>query len=87
MKPSQVTSSAAKAQRLALGAGLSLATAAAVAVAGALENLTLHRSYRNALPVDQALAIISSRSGSLYDHEVVAACLRLFNEKGYKMES
>jgi len=36
VKPSQVITSAGKAQRLALGAGLSLASAAAVAVAGAL---------------------------------------------------
>jgi HD-GYP domain-containing protein (c-di-GMP phosphodiesterase class II) len=57
-----------------------------LAVAHALEDLTTHRSYRNAYPLDEALQEISTHSGSRYDPEVVAACLRLFNEKGYKME-
>jgi response regulator RpfG family c-di-GMP phosphodiesterase len=55
-------------------------------VAAALEDLTTRRSFRNALPMDEALAIISSRSGSLYDPDVVAACSRLILEKGYKMD-
>ena len=57
-----------------------------LAVAAALEDLTTHRSYRNAFSLDQALEEISSHSGSKYDPEVVAACLRLFKEKGYKMK-
>ena len=55
-------------------------------VAHALEDLTTHRSYRNAFPINEALKEVSSHSGSRYDPKVVAACLRLFNEKGYKME-
>jgi HD-GYP domain-containing protein (c-di-GMP phosphodiesterase class II) len=58
-----------------------------LAVADAIEDLTSHRSYRNAFPLDKALEEISSHSGSKYDPKVVAACLRLFNETGYKMES
>ena len=57
-----------------------------LAVAVVIEDLTTHRSYRNAFPLNEALEEISSNSGSKYDPDVVAACLRLFNEKGYKME-
>ena len=57
-----------------------------LAVADALEDYTSHRSYRNASPVTEALEEISSHSGTKYDPDVVAACLRLFKEKGYKME-
>ena len=55
-------------------------------VAAALEDLTTHRSFRNAFPLSETLEKISSHSGSKYDPKVVAACLRLFNEKGYKLE-
>ena len=57
-----------------------------LAVAHALEDLTTHKSFRNAFLLSEALKEISANSGSKYDSEVVAACLRLFNEKGYKME-
>jgi putative two-component system response regulator len=63
-----------------------LIEARVLSVAVALEDLTTHRSYRNAFPLDQALESISSHSGSQYDPEVATACLRLFNDKGYKME-
>jgi HD-GYP domain-containing protein (c-di-GMP phosphodiesterase class II) len=36
--------------------------------------------------LSEALEIISSHSDSKYDPDVVAACLRLFNEKSYKGE-
>jgi response regulator RpfG family c-di-GMP phosphodiesterase len=55
-------------------------------VAHALEDLTTNRSYRNAFPLKQALDEISAHRGSQYDPDVVDACLRLFNEKGYKTE-
>jgi putative two-component system response regulator len=57
-----------------------------LAVADAIEDLTVHRSYRNALPMDEALAVIANRSGSLYDPDVVGACQRLIHEKRYKAE-
>ncbi|MDP2855147.1 MAG: response regulator [Smithellaceae bacterium] len=57
-----------------------------LAVAVALEDLTTHRSYREAFPISEALDKISSDSGTKFDSAVVAACLRLFKEKGYKME-
>jgi putative two-component system response regulator len=57
-----------------------------LAVAAALEDLTTRNSFRNAFPISEALEEISSQSGSKYDPSVGAACLRLFKEKGYKME-
>jgi response regulator RpfG family c-di-GMP phosphodiesterase len=57
-----------------------------LAVADAIEDLTVHRSYRNALPMEEALAVISKHSGSRYDPDVVGACQRLIQEKGYKTE-
>ncbi len=63
-----------------------LIEARVLAVAGALDNLTVHRSYRNALPMDEALAVIDGRSGSLYDPDVVAACRSIILEKGYTMD-
>jgi hypothetical protein len=57
-----------------------------LAVANALVDLTTHKSFRNAFPVFEALEKISSHSGAKYDPDAVAACLRLFKEKGYTME-
>ena len=57
-----------------------------LAVSAALEDLTTHRSIRSAFPLNEALEEISTNSGSRYDPDVVAACLRLFKEKGYKMK-
>ena len=54
-----------------------------LAVAHALEELTSRRAYRDASPLKQALDEISAHRGSQYDPDVVDACLRLFNEKGY----
>jgi len=44
-----------------------------------------HRPYRPALGIDAALDEISKKNGGIYDPEVVDACLRLFNEKGYQL--
>ncbi|HOH74054.1 MAG TPA: response regulator [Syntrophales bacterium] len=57
-----------------------------LAVADALEELTSHRIYQRGLPQEEALTVIRNHSGSRYDPEVVAACLRLFNEKGFRTE-
>jgi putative two-component system response regulator len=56
-----------------------------LSVAVALENLTTNKSFRRAFPFSEALEKVSSSSGSKYDPKVVAACLNLFKEKGYKM--
>jgi putative two-component system response regulator len=63
-----------------------LIEARVLSVAVVLEDLTTHRSYRNAFPLNEALEKISSQSGIKYDSGVVAACLNLFNERGYKRE-
>ncbi|TRZ74146.1 MAG: hypothetical protein D4R93_06930 [Deltaproteobacteria bacterium] len=51
-----------------------------------IADLIVHRSYRSALSMDKVLAVIENHSGSLYDPDVVNACQRLINEKGYKTE-
>ncbi len=63
-----------------------LIEARVLSVAVALEDLTTRTSFRNVFPLSEALEKISSNSGSKYDPEVVAAFMRLFKEKGYKME-
>jgi HD-GYP domain-containing protein (c-di-GMP phosphodiesterase class II) len=57
-----------------------------LAVADAMETMTTNRSNRNALTIEQALKEISEESGARFDPGVVTACLRLFEEKGYKLE-
>jgi putative two-component system response regulator len=54
-------------------------------VAVAIEDLTSRRIFQKAFPLKQAFDEISAHRGSRYDPDVVAACLRLFNEKDYKM--
>lgn len=55
-------------------------------VADTVEAMASHRPYRPALGIDKALDEISQNRGRLYDPEVVDACLRLFKEKGFKLE-
>lgn len=57
-----------------------------LSVAHAIEDLTTHKSYRNALTMDQALNEISVHSVSHYDPQVVDACLSLFREQGFQFE-
>ncbi len=58
-----------------------------LAVADAIEDLTCHRAFRNPFPLQQVLDEIRDHRGSKYDPDVVDEFLRLFNEKGYKLES
>ena len=60
-----------------------LIEARVIAVADVVEAMATHRPYRAALSIEKALYEISTNSGILYDPNVVAACLRLFNEKGF----
>ena len=55
-------------------------------VADVVEAMASYRPYRPALGIDKALEEISQNKGSLYDPEVVDACLRLFKEKGFRWE-
>lgn len=51
-----------------------------LAVAHALEDLTSHKSFRNALPLNHALDEIKRYRESKYDPNVVDICLRLFRD-------
>jgi len=55
-------------------------------VADVVEAMASHRPYRAALGIDKALQEISNNKGKLYDPDVVDACLRLFTQKGFKLE-
>jgi len=55
-------------------------------VADVVEAMVSHRPYRPALGTDAALEEISKNKGTLYDRDVVDACLKLFKEKGFKFE-
>lgn len=57
-----------------------------LAVVDALEDLTSNKIHRPALPMEEALAVIENHRDSKYDPYVINTCLKLFNEKGYKME-
>jgi PAS domain S-box-containing protein len=56
-----------------------------LAVADVIESMANHRPYRPSLGICAALEEIARNRGLLYDPEVVNACLRVFNEKGYQM--
>ena len=57
-----------------------------LSIADVVEAIASHRPYRPALGIEKALEEISRKRGILYDPEGVDACLRLFNEKSYKMQ-
>ena len=57
-----------------------------LAVADVVEAIASHRPYRPAHGIDVALEEISINKGTLYDPEVVNTCLKLFKEKGFKLE-
>jgi len=56
-----------------------------LAVADVVESMASHRPYRAALGIDAALAEIEDKAGVLYDPQIVAACLRLFRERGFRL--
>jgi PAS domain S-box-containing protein/putative nucleotidyltransferase with HDIG domain len=56
-------------------------------VANVVEAMTSHRPYRAAHDITAALDEIKKHKGVLYDPDVVDACLRLFNEKGFTFDS
>jgi HD-GYP domain-containing protein (c-di-GMP phosphodiesterase class II) len=57
-----------------------------VAVADVVEAMTQHRPYRPARGLDEALAEIRDGAGTLYDVDVVNACVAVF-EGGFTFES
>ena len=56
-----------------------------LAVADVVESMASHRPYRPALGSNAALAEIENNKGTLYDADVVDACLRLFRGKGFQL--
>jgi PAS domain S-box-containing protein len=56
-----------------------------LAVADVVEAMSSHRPYRPALGIKSALEEISQNRGTLYDSNVVDACIKLFVEKGYSL--
>jgi len=57
-----------------------------LAVCDVVESMASHRPYRPALGLNAALEEIEKNKGTLYDADAVDACLRLFREKGFKLE-
>jgi len=55
--------------------------------ADVVEALSSHRPYRPALGIDKALEEIEKNKGTLYDPEVVDACVRLFSEGRFKFDT
>jgi HD-GYP domain-containing protein (c-di-GMP phosphodiesterase class II) len=60
-----------------------LLPARVLAVADVVEAMASHRPYREAAGLEAALNEISAHAGKLYDPDAVAACVRLFREKGF----
>ena len=58
-----------------------------LSVAVVTEDWMTRRMDRNAFPIDETLGMISAQRGAKYDSQVVDACLKLFNEKGFKREA
>jgi len=56
-----------------------------LAAADVVDAITSKRSYRPAREVHVALYSMKGDRGALYDQDVVDACLKLFDEMGYKM--
>jgi putative nucleotidyltransferase with HDIG domain len=58
-----------------------------LSVADVVEAMSSHRPYRPALELEAALEEVERGCGTLYDPEVCGACLRLFHERGYVLET
>jgi PAS domain S-box-containing protein len=55
-------------------------------VADIVEAMSSHRPYRPAQGIDKALEEIIQHKGVSYDPEVVDVCVRLFMEKGFRLD-
>ncbi len=56
-----------------------------LAVADVVEAIASHRPYRPPLGIEAALDEIEKNKGILYDAGVAKACLKIFREKGYRL--
>jgi HD-GYP domain-containing protein (c-di-GMP phosphodiesterase class II) len=66
-----------------LSGGEVLEGAKILMVADVVEAMSSHRPYRTALGIESALAEVERGAGLQYDAGVVAACLRVFRERGF----
>lgn len=57
-----------------------------IAVADVIEAMASHRPYRPAQGIGLALEEILHNRGTLYDQDVVDACLRVFYDKGFSFD-
>lgn len=57
-----------------------------LAVADVVEAITAHRPYRPALGIDIALEELEKNRETLYDPDVVDACLHLVRDKGFRFQ-
>lgn len=57
-----------------------------LSVADVVEAMASHRPYRASLGIEQALGEITKNKGTLYEPDVVEACLNLFSEKRYQLK-
>jgi PAS domain S-box-containing protein/putative nucleotidyltransferase with HDIG domain len=57
-----------------------------LSVADVMESMASHRPYRPSLGIEAALNEIEKNKGTLYDNAVADACLKLFREKGFKLD-
>ena len=55
-----------------------------IAVADVFEAMASHRPYRASLGMEKALDEIQKNAGSLYDPDVVAACIRVVSDKDFE---
>jgi HD-GYP domain-containing protein (c-di-GMP phosphodiesterase class II) len=71
-------------------AGLSgehiLLEARILAVADVVEAMATHRPYRPAWSLEDALAEVSKKRREAYDATVADACVKIFTEKGFKLQ-
>jgi HD-GYP domain-containing protein (c-di-GMP phosphodiesterase class II) len=58
-----------------------------IGVADVVLAMTSHRPWRAALPLEQAMADLEAGSGTRYDADVVAACLRLLREGRFHLQA
>jgi HD-GYP domain-containing protein (c-di-GMP phosphodiesterase class II) len=58
-----------------------------LSVADVVEAMSSHRPYRASLGIDAALVEISAHRGTLFDPQVVDACLTLFHQQDYQLNS
>ncbi|MBS3819413.1 HD domain-containing protein [bacterium] len=57
-----------------------------LSVADVVEAMSSHRPYRANLGIEAALEEIKSNKGTIYDPQVVEACIHLFEKKGYQLD-